>query len=135
MHVCDINQRIQYKALRSAGGLTLAQEGKIHQIMRSGQRCMIDFSVFMIIVYYRTVYIPGMRVPNWRLDNAKSPTAAMLQEKAARTPVLLLYIEYSFLWPQNRPGRSSTTTPPLPPPELAPPEAGGHPTWIASLRG
>ena len=60
-----------------------AQEGKIHRItinMQSGQRSVIEHSFFMID---RTAV-----VANWRLDNSKSP-AAMLQEKAARTPYTL----------------------------------------------
>ena len=46
------------------------QEGKVHQMMRSGQKSMIDRS-FMIVV------------SNWQLDNGKS-LAAMPQEKTAR---------------------------------------------------
>ena len=63
---------------------------------------------------------------NWRIDNAKS-SATMFQENqlgrhmfeynTVRIPFLRLSLH-------NRPGRSSTATPPLPPPELAPPEAG-----------
>ena len=53
---------------------TLAQEGRVHHIMRSGQRSMIGYSFFFMIA-----------VANWRLDKAKSP-AAMLQEKTGRTP-------------------------------------------------
>ena len=56
-----------YKALTPPA--TLAQEGKVHEIMRSGQRSMIDCSYFIVVA-------------NWRLGNAKSP-AAMLQVKAA----------------------------------------------------
>ena len=41
--------------------------------MRSGQRSIIEHFFFM------------KAVANWRLDNAKSPTA-MLQERTARTP-------------------------------------------------
>ena len=58
---------------------TLAQEGKkAHQItVRSGQRSMIEYSFFILIV-----------VANWRLDNAES-LDAMLQGQTARTPQTL----------------------------------------------
>ena len=65
------------KALRSPDGdkplANRAQEGKVHQIIRSEQRSMIECSLFLIVV------------ANWRFDNAKSP-AALLQGKSARTP-------------------------------------------------
>ena len=65
-------------ASREAYAARYARSGrkKVHQMMRSGQRSMIDYirgSFFVIVV------------ANWRLDNAKSP-AAMLQEKTARKP-------------------------------------------------
>ena len=54
---------------------TLDQKGKVHQIMRSGQRSMIEYS-----------FMPGIIIgANWRLGNAKSP-AAMLQKKTPWTP-------------------------------------------------
>ena len=56
---------------------TLAQEGVVQQIMRSGQRSVIycSFTCSFTIV-----------VANWRLDNAKSPVAMLEEQKAAPTP-------------------------------------------------
>ena len=74
--VCVCSMRVQGAPVRGwpTPPATLAQEEKVHQIMRSGQRSMIECGFFTMIV-----------VANWRLDNTKSP-ATMLQGKTARTP-------------------------------------------------
>ena len=77
---------VQGAALRGrpTPAATLAKEDEVHQILQSGQRSMIEYSVLIL---------------NWRLDNAKSP-AAMLQEKNARTPHTLRVADVVRTYPR-----------------------------------